>query len=302
VKRASAGKVWIGISGWTYPPWRGTFYPEKLAHHRELEYAASIFHSIEINGTFYSLQKPESFEKWAESTPKNFIFSVKAPRYITHIQRLKEVETAVANFLASGILKLGSKLGPILWQLPPSLKYDAQIVEAFLKLLPHDIQAAADRARSHDKWMSGRAWMKTTEEGPLRHSIEVRNNSFAVPEFIELLRKYDVALVCADSPEWPRMMDVTSDFVYCRLHGSEVLYEDGYDEKSLDQWSERMAAWARGQEPEHAERVMPKTGAKSKGRDVFVYFDNDKKVLSPVNAQGLMKRMDKLLATAPRGN
>ena len=296
--KASVGKVRIGISGWTYPPWRKKFYPHKLAQHKELAYASSIFSSIEINGTFYSLQKPQSFEKWAGETPEDFVFSVKAPRYITHIQRLKEVEAPVANFLASGLLKLGPKLGPILWQLPPSLKYDGQVIEEFLKLLPHDIQAAADQARSHDKWMAERAWMKTKEEGPLRHTIEVRHKSFAVPEFIELLRRYDVALVCADSPEWPRMMDVTSDFIYCRLHGSEILYEDGYDAKSLDQWAERVTTWARGKEPEDAERVTEKTSSKSKGRDVFVYFDNDKKVLSPVNAQDLVKRVDKLLGTA----
>ena len=300
--KAGAGKVWIGISGWTYPPWRKTFYPDKLAQHKELAYAASIFPSIEINGTFYSLQKPQSFEKWAAETPADFVFSVKAPRFITHIQKLKEVETPVANFLASGILKLGSKLGPILWQLPPSSKYDAQVIETFLRLLPHDLQAAADQARSHDKWMDGRAWFKTKEEGPFRHTIEVRNKSFAVPAFVDLLRKYDVALVCADTVEWPQMMDMTSDFMYCRMHGPEALYEDGYDEKSLDQWTERIAAWARGQEPEDAQLVTAKTASKSKGRDVFVYFDNDKKVLSPVNAQGLMKRVDKLLGTTRREN
>jgi uncharacterized protein YecE (DUF72 family) len=295
---ASTGKVRIGISGWTYAPWRGTFYPETLAQHRELEHAASIFRSIEINGTFYSLQKPESFEKWAEATPTDFLFSVKAPRFITHIRRLKEVQGAVANFLASGILKLGPKLGPILWQLPPSLKYDAAVMEAFLKLLPHDIQAAADQARSHDKWMAERAWMKTREEGPLRHSIEVRNKSFAVPEFVALLRKYDVALVCADTVEWPRMMDVTSDFMYCRMHGPETLYVDGYDGKSLDQWAARMAAWAKGKEPEDAERVTGKAARKVSARDVFVYFDNDKKVKSPVDAQALIPRVDKMLQKA----
>jgi uncharacterized protein YecE (DUF72 family) len=295
---ARAGNVRIGISGWTYPPWRGTFYPQKLAQHKELTYASEIFRSIEINGTFYSLQKPESFEKWAGMTPENFVFSVKAPKFITHIRRLKEAEGPLANFLASGILKLGTKLGPILWQLPPSVKFDAEVIEAFFKLLPHDVQAAADVAKSHDKWMTERAWMKTTEEGPLRHCMEVRHKSFAVPEFIELLRKYDVGLVCADTVEWPRMMDVTSDFMYCRLHGSEKVYANGYDETGLDAWTKRVVAWAQGKEPTDAERVANKAGVKRGARDVFVYFDNDLKVKAPVDAQGLMKRVDKLLQKA----
>jgi len=295
--KGAAGNVRIGISGWTYPPWRKTFYPDKLAQHKELAHASSIFRSIEINGTFYSLQKPESFEKWANETPANFVFSVKAPRYITHIQRLKEAEAPLANFLASGILKLGPKLGPIFWQLPPNFKFDAERMEAFLKLLPHDTGAAAKLAKKHDTWMSKRAWVKTDERRPLRHSMEVRHESFRVPEFVELLRKYDVAMVCADTVEWPRMMDVTSDFMYCRMHGPESLYKDGYDPKALDQWAGRVAEWARGKEPENAERVIGKPAAKSRARDVYVYFDNDKKVLSPANARELMKRVDKVLAT-----
>lgn len=298
---ARAGTVRIGISGWTYPPWRKVFYPEGLAQHKELEHAAGLFRSIEINGTFYSLQKPESFEKWAEATPDHFVFSVKAPRFITHIRRLKDAGGPVANFLASGVLKLGTKLGPILWQLPPSLKFDAELMEAFFQLLPHDIQAAADAARSHDPWMEGRAWMKPKEEGPLRHGIEVRHKSFAVPQFIELLRNYDVALVCADTPEWPRMMDVTSDFVYCRLHGSEEIYENGYDDASLDSWTKRVVAWAQGKEPADAERVVDKAGVKRTTRDVFVYFDNDLKVKAPADAQSLMKRVDRALAGSSGG-
>jgi uncharacterized protein YecE (DUF72 family) len=286
------GKIRIGISGWTYPPWRGTFYPEKLAQHQELPYASGIFRSIEINGTFYSLQKPESFAKWAEATPENFVFSVKAPRYITHIQRLKEAKVPLANFLASGILRLGPKLGPIFWQLPPNFKFDPKRLEAFFKLLPPDVQAAAKMARRHDQWMKQRAWMKTKEQGPLRHSLEVRHASFAVAEFIELLRKYNVALVCADTKEWPRMMDVTSDFLYCRLHGSEARYAGGYDDEALDEWAARVITWAQGQEPAGAERVIPKDGPKLDSRDVFVYFDNETKVRSPVDAQRLMERVE----------
>ncbi|MGC1688197.1 MAG: DUF72 domain-containing protein [Candidatus Acidiferrales bacterium] len=288
------GTVRIGISGWTYAPWRGKFYPEKLAHHRELAHAANTFNSIEINGTFYSLQRPESFAKWAAETPDDFVFSVKAPRFITHIKRLKDAKPPVANFLASGLLRLGPKLGPILWQLPPNFKFDFPRLETFLKMLPHDTESAVALSRRHDKRVSGRAWMKTDAHRPLRHAIEIRHASFAVPEFIELLRANDVALVCADTVEWPRLMDVTSDFVYCRLHGSEELYASGYDAESLDTWATRVDGWARGDEPVDAERVIKSSSSQKGPRDVFVYFDNDAKVRAPVDAQGLMARVEKL--------
>jgi uncharacterized protein YecE (DUF72 family) len=289
------GTVRIGISGWRYVPWRKKFYPEKLAQKKELEYASSIFNSLEINGTFYSLQRPGSFERWAAETPDDFVFSVKAPRFITHMRRLRECDAPVANFLASGLLELGPKLGPILWQLPPNFKFDAQLLEEFLKLLPHDTEKAVDVARHHDKWMKGRVALKTDAKRPLRHAMEIRHSSFAVPEFVELLRAYDVALVCADTVEWPRLMDLTSDFMYCRLHGSEVLYASGYDAKALDEWTERVMAWAQGGEPDDAERVSQKNGPKKPSRDVYVYFDNDAKVRAPFDAQELTARVTKAL-------
>ena len=292
----SAGKVRIGISGWRYVPWRGVFYPENLTQKKELAYASSIFRSIEINGTFYSLQRPEYFEAWAGETPDDFVFSVKGPRFITHIRRLTDAETPVANFLASGVLCLGPKLGPILWQLPPNFRFEPEKLETFLKILPHDTETACSLARGHDKFLNGRAAVKTDAKRPLRHAIEVRHSSFAVPEFIEMLRAYDVALVCADTVEWPRMMDVTSDFMYCRLHGSEVLYASGYTDEALDQWAVRVSDWARGAEPADAERVIQSCGPKLPSRDVFVYFDNDVKVRAPFDAQSLTKRVDKLLA------
>jgi uncharacterized protein YecE (DUF72 family) len=288
------GTVCIGISGWTYAPWRGTFYPAKLPHHRELAHTASILSSIEVNGTFYSFQRPESYAKWAAETPENFVFSLKAPRFITHIRRLKDARAPLANFLASGPLRLGAKLGPILWQLPPNFKFDPKRIETFLKMLPHDTTLAAAMARRHDKRVSGRAWMKTDAHRPLRHAMEIRHASFAVPEFIELLRAYDVALVCADTVEWPRLMDITSDFVYCRLHGSEELYASGYDAGSLDDWAARVAAWARGSEPSDAERVIKRAAPKLASRDVFVYFDNDVKVRAPFDARSLIARGEKL--------
>jgi len=293
---APPGRVRIGISGWTYKPWRGVFYPEDLSQKRELEYASRALNSIEINGTFYSLQRPTSFERWAAETPDDFVFSVKAPRFITHMRRLKDVDAPVSNFLASGILNLGQKLGPILWQLPPNFLFKPEILEGFFKLLPHDTEEAAAVARRHDKWMSGRSALDPGTKRPLRHAMEIRHASFATPDFINLLRKYDVALVCADTVEWPRIMDLTSDFMYCRLHGSEVLYASGYDEESLDKWSVRVNAWLRGKEPEDAERVIQEKGPKRAARDVFVYFDNDAKVRAPFDAKSLTARMNKLLA------
>ena len=289
------GQVRIGISGWRYKPWRGVFYPEKLPQKNELSYAANVFRSIEINGTFYSLQRPESFARWAGDTPDDFIFSLKGPRYITHIRRLKEIEQPLANFFASGVLRLGSKLGPILWQFPPNFRFEPDRLEAFLKMLPHDMDAASAIARRHDKRIIARASIKAEAKGPVRHAMEIRNESFVTPKFIDMLRAHDVALVCADAVEWPRLMDVTSDFVYCRLHGSEQLYASGYDDQSLDLWAARVAAWARGREPADARYVTKHRGPKKQARDVFVYFDNDAKVRAPFDAQALMKRVSKLL-------
>jgi uncharacterized protein YecE (DUF72 family) len=293
---APPGKVRIGISGWTYKPWRGVFYPKELKQKSELEYASRALNSIEINGTFYSLQRPTSFERWAAETPDDFVFSVKAPRFITHIRRLKDAKAPVANFLASGLFRLGAKLGPILWQLPPNFQFKPELLEEFFKLLPHDTEEAAALAKHHDKWMTGRAALKPDAKRPMRHAMEIRHASFVTTHFIDLLRKYDVALVCADTVEWPRLMDVTSDFMYCRLHGSEVLYASGYHDEALDQWSARVHAWARGSEPEDAERVIKVKAAKKPARDVFVYFDNDAKVRAPFDAKGLTERMNKLLA------
>jgi uncharacterized protein YecE (DUF72 family) len=291
---AATGTVRIGISGWRYPPWRGIFYPPKLPQKRELAYAANIFRSIEINGTFYSLQRPEYFEAWAAETPDDFVFSVKGPRFITHIKRLKDVKVPLANFLASGVLRLGPKFGPILWQFPPNFRFEPKKLETFLKMLPHDTEAAAALARRHDKRLSGRSALKTDTKRQLRHAIEIRHNSFVTPAFAQLLRKYDVALVCADAVEWPCLMDVTSDFVYCRLHGSEQLYASGYDQETLDRWAARVACWARGKIPADAEQISKGGPSETQPRDVFVYFDNDTKVRAPFDAQGFMARISEI--------
>jgi uncharacterized protein YecE (DUF72 family) len=292
---ARSGTVRIGISGWRYKPWRGSFYPPRLVQKKELAYASGVFDSIEINGTFYSLQRPESFARWAAETPDNFMFAVKAPRYITHIRRLKEVATPLANFWASGILRLGTKLGPILWQFPPNFRFDRKQIEDFFKMLPQDLKSASSLARRCDKRIIKKPALNAAAGGPLRHAMEIRHVSFATPEFIKLLRAHNVALVCADTVEWPRLMDVTADFVYCRLHGSEELYVSGYDDKALDAWAARVAAWARGGEPVDAERVLQRNAPKKRARDVYVYFDNDAKVRAPVDARNLRTRVERLL-------
>jgi uncharacterized protein YecE (DUF72 family) len=290
-----SGIVRVGISGWTYPPWRGVFFPEKLSQKRELEFAASIFRTIEINGTFYSLQRPSSYQSWADRTPEDFVFSVKAPRYITHMRRLRDVETPLANFFASGILKLGAKLGPILWQLPPSFKYSPEIINDFLRRLPRTTEEAVDLGKQHDRMVDGKSFLETDRIRPLRHAMEIRHASFVIPEFITTLRKYKVALVCADSVEWPRLMDVTSDFVYCRLHGSKELYASGYSKKAIEEWAKRVETWARGDESSDGDHASANKAATATPRDVFVYFDNDVKVCAPRDAKSLQARMEELL-------
>ncbi|TXH36781.1 MAG: DUF72 domain-containing protein [Rhodospirillaceae bacterium] len=293
---ARSGKVRIGISGWRYKPWRGVFYPEDLKQKDELSFAADCFPTIEINGTFYSLQRPQSFAQWATDTPKDFVFAVKGPRYITHIRRLKDVEKPLANFFASGVFELGAKLGPILWQFPPNFKFDAERLETFFKLLPRDTTEAARLARRHDSQVKGRASLKPMKKIRLRHAMEIRHDSFRAPDFVKLLRKYKVALVVADTVEWPCLMDLTSDFIYCRLHGSEELYASGYDSRALTQWGKRVVAWAQGSEPKDAKRILDKAAPKRAKRDVYVYFDNDMKVKAPGDATKLTKRVEKALA------
>lgn len=286
----------IGISGWRYEPWRGKFYPDDLPQRRQLEYASREFNSIEINGTHYSLQRPSSFEEWAAEVPETgFTFSVKGPRYITHMKRLKEVETPLANFFASGMLALGEKLGPFLWQLPPNFKFDAERLETFLELLPRDTAAAARLAKKHDdhlKWPA-HTGMGPGGKRPLRHAIEVRNESFMLPEFFELLRRQRVAFVFADTAgKWPYAEDLTSDFAYLRLHGDEELYVSGYTDKALDWWADRIRHWRDSTQPADAKLVLPKKPKPPrKIQDIYVYFDNDVKVMAPRDAKALAARL-----------
>ncbi|RFF51421.1 DUF72 domain-containing protein [Xanthomonas campestris] len=283
----------IGISGWRYARWRGTFYPTGLAQRRELAYAGRCFPSVEINGSFYSLQRPESYQSWHDETPDDFVFAVKGPRFVTHMKRLRDCEQALANFFASGVLRLGEKLGPILWQLPPTLRFDDAVLDAFFSALPRDTEAALALARKRDTTlMHGRTALSVDRKRPLRHALEMRHPSFCDPSCMKLLRKHKVGVVVADTAgKFPYLEDVTADFVYLRLHGDAQLYASGYSDHALDRWGERIAAWAAGGEPTDAQRVGPRASKRTR-RDVYCYFDNDMKVHAPFDARGLMQRLD----------
>ncbi len=282
----------IGISGWRYAPWRGVFYPEGLAQARELEYASRAVPTIEINGSFYSLQRPESYQAWYDATPEGFVFAHKGNRYITHIRRLREPEKPLANVFASGVLLLREKLGPFLWQFPPNFKFDEALFEHFFSLLPQDTEQAAALASRHEARMEGRAATETGQRRKVLHAIEIRNESFAVPAFVRLLRKYKLALVVADTAgKWPDYEDVTSGFMYLRLHGEKELYASGYTPESLDRWAARIRAWAGGSQPQDAKLIVDSAPPRRASRDIYCYFDNDIKVHAPFDAQNLGKRL-----------
>ncbi len=245
------GRAYVGVSGWTYAPWRGDFYPKGLTHKNELAYASSRLTSIEINGSFYALQKPASYAKWRDQTPDDFVFSVKGSRFISHMKRLGDVEEALATFFGSGVYELGPKLGPVLWQLPETFRYDAERVAAFFVQVPR----------------------RTPDGRPVRHALEFRSATFDNAEALALLREHDVACVLADTAgRWPRVDADTSDFRYVRLHGDKELYASGYGAAALDAWADKVSGWARE-------------------KDVFVYFDNDIKGYAPHDAQALIARL-----------
>lgn len=287
-----AGAIRIGISGWRYPGWRGVFYPKDLPQRAELEYAARRFGALEINGSFYSLQRPGSYQRWYEAAPKGFVFALKGSRYITHMLKLRDVATPLANFFASGVFNLREKLGPVLWQFPARFEYDRERMERFFDLLPRDTTAAARLARRHDARVRGRAQLEVDKHRTLRYAVEVRSESFADPAFIDLLRRWKIALVIADTAgRWPLKHDITADFVYIRLHGDVELYSSGYTEEALDEWARRIAAWQRGSEPRDADRISPRKPPARKSRDVYCFFDNDAKVRAPFDAQTLMHKL-----------
>lgn len=268
-------KAYVGVSGWRYARWRGDFYPKGLRQKDELSYLAERHTSAEINGSFYSLQRPSSYETWRDATPEGFVFAVKGGRFITHMKRLRGVEAPLANFLASGVLALGAKLGPVLWQLPERLEFDAGLFEHFLELLPRSTTDAAELAAAHDdKVPDERALTAAVVRQPLLHAVEPRHESFDTPEARAFFADRGVCTVVADSAgKWPAMRDETAGFRYVRLHGESQLYGGGYTERSLDVWADRVRGWL------------------SEGLDAYVYFDNDADGRAPYDAATLLGRL-----------
>jgi uncharacterized protein YecE (DUF72 family) len=264
------GAIRVGMGGWSYEPWRETFYPRDVPKKRELEYASRQVTMIEINATFYRLQKPSTFAGWRDQTPDDFVFAVKAPRYATIRQTLAEAGPAVERFVDSGLAELGTKLGPLLWQFAPAKRYDRDEIEAFLALLPKEIGAC--RAR---------------------HVLEPRHESFRSAEFVDQLRRHGAATVFADSDEYPSIADVTSDFVYARLMRSQAEIETGYASSDLDAFAEIAAAWSRGDEPADLPRIAPPI-ASAQARDVYVLFINGAKERAPAAARALLTRLKNL--------
>jgi len=266
-RSTTAGEIRIGIGGWTFEPWRGVFYPEGLTQKRELEYASRQLTSIEINGTFYGSQKPESFAKWHDETPDDFVFALKAPRFATHRRVLAQAGESIERFVASGILELRDKLGPINWQFAPTKQFDAQDFDAFLALLP---QHAGGRA--------------------LRHAVEVRHESFRNPEFVALARKHGVAIVMAGDSKYLQIADVSAPFVYARIMGTSDAHKQGYDDAALDRWSAHAQTWAAGGTPAGLETVA-ETEAPHAARDVFLYVISGHKVHNPAAGMALIERL-----------
>lgn len=287
----SEHRIRVGISGWTYKPWRGVYYPPGLVQRRELEFVAGQMPTVEINGSFYSLQSPSSYARWYAETPGDFVFAVKGSRFVTHMKKLNEVEVPLANFFASGLLRLREKLGPILWQFPEGFGFREERFATFLQMLPRTHAEAAALALRHDDRMLGRNWVDAEIDAPIRHALEIRHPSYLDPAFVRLLRAHGAALVFADTAgRWPYAEEVTADFVYLRLHGAEHLYASGYTDPQLDWWAARIRAWHAGGEPEDARRLTGDPAPGSEGRDVYVYFDNDAKVHAPFDALRLGER------------
>jgi uncharacterized protein YecE (DUF72 family) len=265
-------QVRVGISGYVYRGWRAKFYPSEIPARRWLEYASRKFNSIELNGTFYSLKSPSIYERWASEVPDDFVFAIKGSRFVTHNLKLRNAEQALANFFASGVLALGPKTGPFLWQLPATYGYTRERVSEFLALLPRSASDAARLAKKHDERVK-KPLTRARFTAAYRHAFEVRHPSFFCDEFYQLLHDAGCALVLADTAgKFPYDEEITTDFVYIRLHGSTQLYVSGYTDAELDMWAGKIKRWRR------------------RG-DVYVYFDNDAKVHAPFDATRLAERL-----------
>jgi uncharacterized protein YecE (DUF72 family) len=267
VPRNTRAKIRIGVGGWTYEPWRGAFYPKGLPHSRELEYAGAKLTSIEINGTYYGSQKPESFAKWRDETPDDFVFSVKGPRFATNRRVLAEAGESIERFFKSGVTELKSKLGPINWQFATTKRFDPDDLASFLKLLPSSVDGLA-----------------------IRHAVEVRNESFCSPDFIALARAHSVAVVIAADSEYPQIADVTAPFVYARIMGTVGEEEAGYPSAALDLWAERAKTWAAGGSPGGLKTVAA-PAPDDRSREVFLYAISGSKERNPAAAMALIERV-----------
>ena len=265
--KASQGSIRIGVGGWTFEPWRTTFYPDKLPQKRELEYASSKLTSIEINGTFYGSQKPESFVKWRDETPDGFVFSVKAPRFATNRRVLSEAGSSIDRFFASGVMLLGDKLGAINWQFAPTKAFDAADFEGFLKLLPKEVEGHA-----------------------IRNVVEVRHDSFNDPDFVALTRLYGVGIVLAADSKYVQIADRTAPFVYARIMGAVEAEPLGYSAAALDLWAEHARQLAAGKVPDGLKTVAAHAKTKT-ATDVYLYFISGDKVRNPAAAMALIERL-----------
>lgn len=281
------GRIRIGISGWSYDGWRGEVYPESLPRSRELEHIAGQVDTVEVNATYRSLASPEAVRRWYDAVPADFVFAVKGSRFITHNKNLADLGPALANFFAAGVLELGEKLGPVLWQVPAQLHFDAERVEDFLAQLPHDTDAAAELAAGHDDNVA-EASFGGEDNHRLRHALEVRHDSWLCAEMVRIARRHGVALVTADSSQdWPLTEELTAGFVYVRLHGPGELYASGYGDDALAGWAERLVRWRDGDEPDDARRITDRQPPDRMERDVYVYFNNDKGAHAPRDAARL---------------
>jgi uncharacterized protein YecE (DUF72 family) len=283
----------IGLSGWSYDGWDGSFYPVGLPDRRRLAYASRRFNSLEVNGSFYGLLTPETYRRWYDDTPRGFRFAVKGSRFITHNKKLKNVETPLANYFASGLLLLREKLGPIVWQLGANLHFEPDRLDSFLRLLPRDTQAAARLARRHDRRLDGRSFTRADRRRPLRYALETRDDSYRVPEMARIARRHDIALVVSDSGDWSRIEEVSADFVYVRLHGRPRTYASRYGPAALEQWASRIRLWHAGREPADARRISDQRARTRRRRDVYVYFDNDRFAHAPRDARSLAERLER---------
>lgn len=284
-------KVRIGVSGWNYDEWKGNFYPEGLPENVRLGHAASVFDTIEVNGTFYGLADPGTCRAWREAVPDHVELAIKGSRYITHMKRMGEPETPLANFFASGILEIGPNLGPVLWQLPARHRFDAERLDRFLALLPKNTIEAAELARGHDNRVEDAAYGNGSRHR-MRHVLEVRHQSFLNEEAVEILRSHGVALCFSHSAEWPYIEEITAGFVYLRLHGPRLLYASEYSEGELRVWAQRIEAWRGGGEPGDAARITEQEPPERRERDVYVYFDNTAHGYAPADAIRLTRLLD----------